>query len=946
MHGKRKHYTDILKFWRSVEAFNMPDVPTADRKKGKIYTELYKDDMLPWESDRMQNASPKKKWKHTLYFYCIKKEAVVELINRLVPDPDEEHAEPIYGNTCLASIVINQNGELIEKTYIRAAFAYGIKLLTENKSLEDLPELLKQVQVDYLKRFQVQPDGKEAQNNENDLHDQDDYEYYEENDSNEDKHEEDDQQDDNTQFEGETVPTSPVTWKELINELEDLYELAKDINSPVIPIICISQQVYEKETPDANFLNSFYINDLNALINNSDNLGKPLETYLTPEHKIGKRYDLLKKRNMLISLKPSYQSPGRWPSNPIFGLYSAQQVALNLTLDELKGGEGLIGINGPPGTGKTTLLRDIIADIVVARAKRLLKCDIKKLFKQKWNKIGDYLGYYDIEETTFGNDGILVASNNNGAVENISKELPALKSIHEKTFIEAAYFSNYAEKLLEDACWGLISAVLGNADNRFKFINNFWFNNGFGDYLKTQQENRSGDELLEAYKEVAADLESLLNEYNTFQEIAVHYHETLVSIVESKRSGSKQLNRLQQLALTLQKKYKIDVSNVINYDFMNMSMDDIHKLTPYSSIEINTLRSNIFIKSLQLHECAINYNARYFKSNLNAFINMISGKNYSLYDENITRVLWRTFFFCIPVVSTTLASVDRLFHKMTKGSIGWLLLDEAGQATPQSACGAIWRSQRCIIIGDTMQIPPVVTIPQGLVKSLQLKFNIPDDCWVPHNSSAQFLADRITAYGTDIAIESNNIWTGLPLRAHRRCDEPMFSISNSIAYNNQMVKVTANEKTYSVLGNSHWIDVKGRRIIEKNVIAEEIDKLKELLTILFSNGYEDPVYIISPFKTVANQCKKEFETKDDQIKCGTIHKFQGKETDLVFIVLGSDPGNSRARNWASSGPNILNVAITRAKKRIYVIGNKDLWSKLNYFNKLGELLVDISTPDK
>jgi superfamily I DNA and/or RNA helicase len=74
------------------------------------------------------------------------------------------------------------------------------------------------------------------------------------------------------------------------------------------------------------------------------------------------------------------------------------------------------------------------------------------------------------------------------------------------------------------------------------------------------------------------------------------------------------------------------------------------------------------------------------------------------------------------------------------------------------------------------------------------------------------------------------------------------------------------------------------------------------------------------------------------IHCGTVHKFQGREADIVFLVLGSNPSNAGAREWASSQPNLLNVAVTRAKKRLYVIGNKTLWGNLNYFNVLCEAL--------
>ncbi|WP_409070018.1 AAA domain-containing protein [Clostridium sp. FAM 1755] len=58
---------------------------------------------------------------------------------------------------------------------------------------------------------------------------------------------------------------------------------------------------------------------------------------------------------------------------------------------------------------------------------------------------------------------------------------------------------------------------------------------------------------------------------------------------------------------------------------------------------------------------------------------------------------------------------------------------------------------------------------------------------------------------------------------------------------------------------------------------------------------------------------------------GTVHTFQGKETPTVIICLGVDEDHEGAVNWASSSPNILNVAVTRAKKKVIIVGNKKLW---------------------
>ena len=66
--------------------------------------------------------------------------------------------------------------------------------------------------------------------------------------------------------------------------------------------------------------------------------------------------------------------------------------------------------------------------------------------------------------------------------------------------------------------------------------------------------------------------------------------------------------------------------------------------------------------------------------------------------------------------------------------------------------------------------------------------------------------------------------------------------------------------------------------------------------------------------------------------CGTIHTFQGKEANEVILLLGCDEESMGAIKWAGEKPNILNVAVTRAKYHIIIIGEANLWKNIPYFN--------------
>jgi superfamily I DNA and/or RNA helicase len=295
----------------------------------------------------------------------------------------------------------------------------------------------------------------------------------------------------------------------------------------------------------------------------------------------------------------------------------------------------------------------------------------------------------------------------------------------------------------------------------------------------------------------------------------------------------------------------------------------------------------------------------------------------------------------VPVVSTTFASAGRMFTGLGRESLGWLLVDEAGQAAPQNTAGALWRCQRAVIVGDPLQLEPVVTLPWGGQRALLEEFNIAP-VWAPSRSSAQQLADRLAIAGTSLpGPVGEDVWVGAPLRVHRRCDRPMFEVSNTIAYNGLMVFGTPVDRKPFYARNA-WIDVRSS-IGGDNWIQAEGDQLRKVLAGLRDNGgvQAEQVRVISPYRVVAEKCRAIFldafpGTGHDDLDqwIGTVHKMQGREADAVILVLGGDPGKPGSRRFARETPNLLNVAVTRAKRRLYVIGNQETWGRERYFSTL------------
>lgn len=590
--------------------------------------------------------------------------------------------------------------------------------------------------------------------------------------------------------------------------------------------------------------------------------------------------------NGRIDIKNIYKSKdylGAYPfknelnSSQKFSLASAfEKFCLD---DDFASSQGFYSVNGAPGTGKTTILKEIVASIFLARAKKLATLNSDEIFIK--DKLNPVLKGFDIT----------IFSSNNKAVENVSGQIGVFGDTDDELVAGVDYFSSLATRFWGQKHWAFLGLKLGNKEN----IANFVFN-----FLNKRNQK---------------DKPSLNDRFIKDQELCPE-------LVDFDAQGFCIKGFLAYVK-----------ENTADFNTAKERFNAYLKQNPKDE----NYKKQLFLAALDLHKAAILSNSKQFTKLFMAFASvMFNARNT---EENLALMesAWEALYFMFGAISSTFASFWSCFAHRSR--LGTILIDEAGQSTLSSAIGALLFSKRAFVIGDPMQLEPIFTLPSEINDFLLFKCGVSKEFNLS-NSSVQLRADRVQKYGTSVAYKDESLWLGSPLLAHKRCDEPIFAISNEIAYGN--IITWDKGKNEAKLLN-YWIDVPSvvnPLQTSKHARLEEILALKDFLSFyLHKGGSKDEIAVLSPFVDVIKLAEQHGINEKAGFSIGSVHTMQGRQAKTIVFVLGGM--SAQARYWAAKKPNLLNVALTRARANFFVIGDLKAWQSLPYFCVLARKIAKI-----
>ncbi|MDD5472804.1 MAG: AAA domain-containing protein [Candidatus Methanoperedens sp.] len=274
-----------------------------------------------------------------------------------------------------------------------------------------------------------------------------------------------------------------------------------------------------------------------------------------------------------------------------------------------------------------------------------------------------------------------------------------------------------------------------------------------------------------------------------------------------------------------------------------------------------------------------------------------------------------------------------------------LVIDEASQCDIPSALPLLFRAKNVIIIGDPKQLKNISTLNENIERKLANSVGV-EEFYVDFSYCKNSLYDLFER--TIRTVNEPVIF----LNEHYRCHKDIISYSNIHFYGEKLNILTDEAALFSdedlFSKGISWINVKGKTLYAKSVYnIEEVKKVINILKNICNKKKNVSIGVVTLFKAqmdkILDEIKNEplFEKMD--ITVGTAHKFQGDEKDIIIFSPAISEGvKDKTLNWINSTTQLLNVAVTRAKSSLIIVGDFDkclnekgfLKSLAEYYNKI------------
>lgn len=261
-----------------------------------------------------------------------------------------------------------------------------------------------------------------------------------------------------------------------------------------------------------------------------------------------------------------------------------------------------------------------------------------------------------------------------------------------------------------------------------------------------------------------------------------------------------------------------------------------------------------------------------------------------------------------------------------------VIVDEASQCDIPSALPLLFRARRALIIGDPRQLRHISTLSPSEEARLAAEHDIGHllEAWSYNRRSLYALAE-----GSLIERGGRPLF----LAEHYRSHPEIIEFSNRTFYQGQLILRTSlgnlSDKLQGERLGVFWHDVPGavarssRSAFNEIELRAVVDLLDEWARrgVLLREGLR--FGIVTPFRLQMERLEEAVRRRPwwdrvhGRLTVGTAHRFQGDECDvMIFSPVVAKGILPRLSRWVAETDQLLNVAITRARGALHVVGDR------------------------
>lgn len=281
---------------------------------------------------------------------------------------------------------------------------------------------------------------------------------------------------------------------------------------------------------------------------------------------------------------------------------------------------------------------------------------------------------------------------------------------------------------------------------------------------------------------------------------------------------------------------------------------------------------------------------------------------------------------------------------LRSGLFDLVVIDEASQCDIASAVPLLFRANRSVVIGDPKQLQHITSLREE------------EEQRIARRSKATHLTPRwsyVRQSLYDVAGRALDRQDREPLllKRHYRSHPEIISFSNETFYGGELRGMRSAD-SFDVPASwrgVRWFDVRGEvpSGIRSAYNEREIQAVEWILNRWYEDGLLEradlSVGVVTPFRAQMERIQRRLQkaewwdelrqqlgnsspvTAQSPVTVGTAHRFQGDERDLMIFSPVVAPGmrDYTARWVARSVPQLLNVSVTRARASLQVVGHLD-----------------------